>query len=150
MTVVSNASPLIALERIQQIELLQRLFGYIVIPPAVRVEVFGTQSPPDWIVERKPTIPFRPSRDLGKGETEAIALTLELHADWLLMDDLDGRKEARRVGVSVMGTIGILVRAKCEGIISTVSPFLNAPQDMGFYFSDELRATALQLAGEML
>jgi predicted nucleic acid-binding protein len=148
MTVVSNASPLIAFERIRRQELLKRLFGTIFIPPAVRVEVFGLHQLPDWIVEREPTPAFHPSKSLGRGEVEAIALALELKADWLLMDDLDGRKEAVRLGLTVMGTIGVLIFAKQKGIINAIQPLLDALEAVGFYYGEELRAIALSLAGE--
>ncbi len=148
MIVVSNASPLIALERIQCQELLCNLFGRIFIPPAVRREVFGTKPLPNWIAEKQPTLPFHPSKDLGKGETEAIALALELKADWLLMDDLDGRKEALRSGLTVMGTIGILIRAKREGVIAELKPLLDKLEATGFYFGQNLRLIALQAVGE--
>jgi len=148
MTVVSNASPLIAFERIRRQELLKRLFGTIFIPPTVRVEVFGLQQPPDWIVEREPTLAFHPSKSLGRGEVEAIALALELKADWLLMDDLDGRKEAIRLGLTVMGTIGVLIHAKQQGIINAIRPLLDELETVGFYYGQELRALALSTAGE--
>jgi len=150
MIAVSNASPLIAFERIRRQELLKQLFGTIFIPPAVRVEVFGLQQLPDWIVEKAPGLTFYPSRKLGKGEIEAIALALELKADWLLMDDLDGRKEATRLGLTVMGTIGVLILAKQRSIINTIRPLLDELEAVGFYYGQELRAIALSLAGEFL
>lgn len=147
--VVSDTSPLIALERIHSLELLQRLFGPIYIPSTVRAEIFKTQRLPDWIVEKNPVATFHPSKSLGKGEIEAIALAVELNADLLLMDDLEGRKEAKRVGLTVMGTIGVLIQAKRMGIIKTLSPLLEALEITGFYLNRELKATALSVVGEL-
>ena len=149
MIVVSNASPLIALERIHRQELLKALFGTIFIPPAVRVEVFGEGQIPEWIAERAPKLHFRPSKDLGKGEIEAIALALELRADWLLMDDLDGRKEAIRAGLSVMGTIGVLIMARQQGVINDLRLVLDELTSSGFYFDEKLRMLALSIVGEL-
>lgn len=92
---------------------------------------------------------LHPSKGLGKGEVEAIALALRLNADWLLMDDLSGRREAIRIGLTVMGTVGVLIRAEQESLIEPLEPLLDELEAAGFRFSRNLRLFALQLAGEL-
>lgn len=78
--VVSNASPLIALERIGHLDLLKVLLGGVIVPPQVAREVFGDDSPPDWIRVTKPETTVPEAATLGAGEREAIALAEELEA----------------------------------------------------------------------
>ena len=88
---VSNSSPIIAFERLGQMELLQRLTTSLLVPSAVRAEAFGSAPLPDWISERVITQPLSAivlSGRLGKGESEAIALAVEMGDCYLLLDDL--------------------------------------------------------------
>ena len=102
MIVVSNASLLIAGLDIGLGAIFEALFGEVFIPPAVRQEVFTSRPQPSWITEHPLTNPSA-SRllqgRLGAGEREAIALTLEVQADLLLMDELAGRRTATSLGV---------------------------------------------------
>jgi predicted nucleic acid-binding protein len=95
--VVSNSSPLIAGLDIGLGAIFAALFGEVFIPPAVRQEVFTSRPQPSWITEHPLTNPSA-SRllqgRLGVGEREAIALTVEVKADLLLMDELAGRRTA--------------------------------------------------------
>jgi len=81
MRFVCNASPLIGFERLQRPDLLQAITGSLLIPSAVRIEVFGTQRPPAWIVEQSLSQPLSRrilASRLGPGESEAIGLALEV------------------------------------------------------------------------
>ena len=60
---------------------------------------------------------------MAVGETEAIALALELRADLLLMDDRRGVKAARRHGIDVTGTLGVLGLAGKHGLVNLVEAF---------------------------
>lgn len=66
------------------------------------------------------------SRELDKGEAEAIALALELGADQVLIDERRGRRIAARLNLRYTGILGILVEAKNRGLISEVKPLLDA------------------------
>lgn len=119
-TFVSNSSQLISFERLNRLDLLQALTETLLIPTAVRHEVFGTKPSPAWISERPITqaiaqIAFSPR--LGQGEREAIVLALELGDCTLLLDDLAARRTAEAMGLSVVGTIGLLVLAKKRGLL---------------------------------
>lgn len=76
-------------------------------------------------------------RDLDRGEAETVALALELNADLILMDEQEGRRAAERLGLDVIGVIGVLLEAKAKNIIDAVQPHLDAlRQTPGFYISN--------------
>ncbi len=150
MRVVSNASPLIGLSNIGQLEILRDVFGEVIVPPAVGRE-FGEELP-GWITVKAPE--NRPLvqallDSLGDGESEAIALAIELNADFLILDDLKARKIARKLGVRVIGTAGLLLLAKRRGVIKEVKPSLMGLVEKGFRISNEVIEFILKSAGEM-
>lgn len=160
MVVVANAGPLIALAQIDQIELLPALYGKIVIPAAVQQEVVApghgrpgveTIQKADWIVLRRvqDTVAVQLlSERLDQGESEAIALALEINADLILIDEARGRRVAETRGLHKTGTLGTLIAARKRGLVLTVRPLLDALVDSGFYMSDELYQTVLSLVPE--
>ncbi len=154
--VVSNASPLIALAGIEQLELLRRLFGRVVIPPAVRDEVRDDRTrtalqAADWITTRpvRDTFAVQVLREsLGAGESEAIVLAQELSADWLLLDDRTARRKAEATGLRVIGTLGLLLMGKSAGYLSELKPLLDGLRQTDFYLSTDLYTLILKQAGE--
>ena len=151
MIVVSNSSPLIAGADVGVEAIYESLFGEVVIPPAVRQEAYTSRSQPSWITEPSLTNPLASELlqgRLGAGECEAIALTLELNADLLLMDELAGRRTATSLGVRVMGTWGVLLRAKTQELIPEVGPMIDQLIATGFYVDDELAERVRRTAGE--
>lgn len=129
--VLSDTSPIRYLVVIEAEELLQRLYGRILLPEAVSKELQAErtpesvkrwmQSPPSW-VQIVPDAASSPlsliSASLGAGETNAILLGLKIQADLVLMDERAGAEEARRLGLTVTGTLGILARCAELGWIS--------------------------------
>jgi predicted nucleic acid-binding protein len=122
MIVISDTTPLNYLALIGQQELLARLFERVIIPQAVWAELqaAGTPEPvrswvvsaPEWLEVRQAKLPADAALStLDPGEQEAILLAQELHADLLLIDDRDGRLEAARRNIAVVGTLGILDKA---------------------------------------
>ncbi len=88
-------------------------------------------------------------RSLDDGESESIALALELKADLILLDDLDDREAAEAVGLNVIGVLGVLLEARARCLIPTVSPSLDALRhEAGFYISAKLYQHVLELAKE--
>lgn len=88
-------------------------------------------------------------RDLDRGEAETLALAVELGAGLVLMDERDGRRFAQRLGLRPIGIVGILLDAKKSGLLDHIRPCLDALRhDAGFYVSDGLYASAVELAGE--
>ncbi len=149
--VVSDASPLIALQQIGQLALLERLFGTLLIPPAVARETDIGGTWPTWIHERPPAQPLSSQvlrASLGPGESEAISLALEAHADLLIVDDRPARRLAQALGIPIIGTLGVLFAAKRKGIIAAVRPHIDALLAADFRAAPDLVARVLADAGE--
>jgi predicted nucleic acid-binding protein len=85
---------------------------------------------------------------LGPGEREAIALAVELGADEIILDDLSARRMATSLGIPVIGTLGLLLRAKKRGLIREVRPLVEALQSQGFRISERVLSGILAAAGE--
>jgi len=123
MIVVADASPLIAMARVEKLDLLRTLFGRLLIPDAVWKEVVeagadkaGTVdvAGAKWIERRSimdSSLVNLLKHDLGAGEAEAIVLARELNADFVLMDERLGRSAARSLGLKVVGLVGVLIEA---------------------------------------
>lgn len=161
MIVVSNTSPLTNLAAIGQFDLLHSLYVRLHIAHAVwdELNAKGRRWPggdevagAGWIeqhpVQNQPLVAAL-RRDLDRGEAETIALALELNADLVLLDEQEGRHAAQRLGLRMVGTVGVLLEAKASGTVDTVRPHLDAlRQTAGFYLSRSLYQHALALAGE--
>lgn len=149
--IVSNSSCLIVLEKLGELDILQRLYGKIVIPPAVVDEVFRSTHKPDWMVVVKVKQPLASmilEKSIGDGESEAIALSLELKAELLIIDDLAARKLATELNLKYTGVVGVLLLAKGRGLISEVRTYLDQMLKHDFRISRTVYDDALELAGE--
>jgi predicted nucleic acid-binding protein len=160
LIVVCDASTLIALARIGQLDILVQIEAQVVIPMAVYEEVVikGAGKPGSdeirqatWIEtyavsDRDIVAQFRAV--LGTGESEAIALAKELAADLIILDDEDARNTAVAEGLKVVGLLAFLVLAKEEGIIHQIRPLLDALRQQGFFISDDLYYDILRRADE--
>lgn len=122
MIIVSDTTPLNYLAIIGKIEILERLAGRVLIPQAVYNELQDPKTPqqvrewidsrPLWVeVRQADTSLFTPQKKIGKGETEAIALAIELKAEALLIDDRNGIKEAHRLQIPTLRLFTILEEA---------------------------------------
>ncbi len=113
-------------------------------------EEFG-QPLPSWFQIRQPgnkNYQLLIESFVDKGEASAIALALESENSLLIIDDRKGRKFARQLGLSIIGTIGIIVDAKLAGIIPSVKPLLAKIKTTNFRITRELELLILQKAGE--
>jgi len=147
---VTNSTCLIALERIGQLGLLRQVFVALFIPPAVQTE-FGVSV--DWLIVKPVSgtgIVTALKTQLDEGEAQAIALAMESGDVFVVLDDKKARSIAKRMGLRVMGTIGILLRAKRKGAITKLKPLLNSLREVGFYMTDALYQEALRIAGESI
>ncbi len=154
MLVVADAGPLIALKGIDRLHLLRDLYGDVLAPPAVLREISpSVGSPPGWIVQATPSgkvpVDLLESR-LGVGEVEAIQLARQISADWLLLDDLAARRWALARELPVVGTVGILVRAREHGFVPAVRPLLDALIRNGNFIGAGLYEGALRRVGEII
>lgn len=151
--VISNTSPLIGLERIGQLQLIQQLFGVVVVPPAVVREVGATTTLPTWIEQRDVMQGIGPrilNASLGAGESEAISLALELQARLIILDDRPARRLAQALRLPVIGTVGILLAAKRQNFLPALRPSLDALVQQDFRISRQLYERVLVDAGETL
>jgi predicted nucleic acid-binding protein len=163
MPVVSDTSPLLNLAIINQLDLLPDQFGEVFIPPAVLAELkidsdfsgvatLRQAQANGWlkVVELTNTDTARAlKRDLDEGESAAIALALQLSLPLILMDEQEGRAAAQAMGLTTIGVLGVLLRAKRMGSLIALRPLLESLRDeAGFYLADSLWQTILQEAGE--
>lgn len=151
-SVVSNSSPLIALEQLGLLNLLEQIFSDIVVPPAVVKEVAPTVTLPAWVKEQALSQAIGSqilSASLGAGESEALSLALELRASLLILDERPARRLAGALGIPIMGTLGLLLKAKNLGFIPELKPQLEALLQHDFRVSPTLYAQVLKSAGEL-
>ena len=147
MNVVADAGPLIALARIGQLPLLPSLYGEVRVPEAARDEVRNASWVRTESVRDSLAVDLLRDR-LGAGESDAIVLAIEAGADLLLMDEERGRRLAESRGLTVLGTLGVLILSKRRGLLDQVARHLDALLASGFRMDEELHQTVLQLAGE--
>ena len=150
--VVADASALICLGWVDQLQILPGLFGRIVVPPAVAAEATRRGSAlPSWVDVRPPTRPLDArvsAAQLGAGESEVLCLGLELEDAWVILDDLDARTLARGLGLRVIGTAAVLVEAKRAGLLPQVRPPLDALLERGFRLDRRVYDLILKAVGE--
>ena len=147
--IISDTSCLILLDKIGELELLNKLFGTIITTSEVANE-FG-QPLPSWVEIKQPSDKNYQSiieATVDKGEASAIALAIEMDDCLLIIDDLKGRKFANKIGLTIIGTIGVIVDAKLTGIISSVKPVLAKIKMTNFRITKELEAIILKRSGE--
>ena len=157
--VVVNSAPLIILCKIGRLDILQKLYGEILIPTAVYQEVTKVKDSAciqmmngnEWIhvmqiqndIEKKMY-----KAKLHAGEVEVMILAQEQKADLVIIDDNAAKKTAKYLGLTVTGTLGILLKAKKQGIIETIYPLLFEMKRNGFYVDSWLEHMVLEQAGE--
>lgn len=147
--VIADTSCFIALSRVGGLQLLNDLYGSVVTTPAV-VQEFGSPLP-HWVkvTEPKDQLHLRMLMlTLDRGEASAIALALEVSGCVIVLDERKGRNMARALGLSVTGTLGMLVKAKHKGLIPSLRPWLERFQEAGFRYSREVETAVLRAAGE--
>lgn len=156
---ISNTSPLLYLYRIGVVDWLPKLFSDVWIPQAVLDEFqVGQQKGYDvpkpnsygWlhIVNPRATPSEWLALDLGPGELAAMALALENPARIVLLDDLLARRTAQAAGLTVWGTLKILLEGKAQGVTDKIAPLINRLNQAGLWLSDEVQQQILKLAGE--
>lgn len=147
--VISDSSCLIALTNAGHLELLQRVYGHILTTPEVIAE-YGLPTP-FWIAVKEPMDKALVARfkDLvDAGEASALALAMELEGSVVILDDLAARRLAYELELPHTGTLGVLLKAKAQGVLAAVAPVLNDLKRVGFRLSREVEEKALRLAGE--
>jgi len=147
--VISDSSCLIALDNIGMLFILKELYGKIYISREVADE-FGKKTE-DWIETRK-------VRDenyvnilntlIDLGESGSIALSFEFSNSLLILDDLKARQVARNLNLRFTGLLGVILKAKQKGIISSVKDMINRLKSVNFRISQAMENEVLRLADE--
>jgi predicted nucleic acid-binding protein len=148
-TIIADTSCIILLNKINELEILNRLFGTIITTPEVAKE-FCHQLP-SWFQIRQAKDKNYQSiieASVDKGEASAIALAIELYDCLLIIDDRKGRRFATQLGLTIIGTIGVILDAKLAGIIPSVRPILLKIRTTNFRISERLELLILNKAGE--
>jgi predicted nucleic acid-binding protein len=124
--IISDTSCLILLDKIEELKLLKKLFGQIIVTREIASEF--KKELPEWFTIQEPTNKTYQKileASLDKGEASAIAFALEQTDCLLIIDDYKGRKYAEQLGIKITGTLGILIDAKLSGYIESVKPMLD-------------------------
>ncbi len=157
--VVSNTTPILSFMKLNRLYILKEIYKEIIIPEAVYLELekgrskyYINISDESWIkivkVKNKSLIK-QLEKDLDKGESESITLSIEISTDLLLIDEKLGRKIAEEKGIKISGTIGVLLKAKKRGIVKEVKPFIYELIEKGNYYKDSFIKLVLEYAGEL-
>lgn len=154
--VVVDAGPLISLAAVEQLDLLARIYARVLVPEAVIEEI--SMPPYDaapilgcgWIERGHVQAPPLPEvlAALDAGETSVIMLALQESIRHVLIDERKGRRVALAAGLSVSGTVGVVLRAKRLGLLSEVRPVLVGLREAGLWLADDLIERTAREAGE--
>src|SRR5689334_1827613 len=125
-TIISDTSCFIILANIGELELLHQVYGQITTTPEIVTE-YG-EPLPGWV--KIATVKDKYKQQLlemqiDKGESSAIALAMETPNSTIILDDIKARKIAEQLGLTYTGTIGVIIKAKLNGIISSIKPILS-------------------------
>jgi predicted nucleic acid-binding protein len=147
--IIADTSCLIIYDRINQLEILQHTFSELIVTDKVAAE-FGEL--PDWISIRQFTNKkqyLELARELGKGEASSIALALEFENCLLIIDERKGRKVAEELKIEIIGSLGVLIKAKEKRVIKSVKGILDLIDKTNFRISESIKEKVLKKAGEL-
>lgn len=151
---VVNASPLILLGKIHHIALLGKLTDELIVPSRVVQEV-GRRLEGERVVAEVASLPGArfegeietspelTAWNLGPGESQVLALARAFPGSHAVLDDLEARRCALSFGLPLIGTLGIILRAKSKGVIESARPVIENLRRVGLYASDSLIEQAL-------
>lgn len=157
MKVVSNTTPIIWLASINRLDILEKLFGEIIIAEAVYSEIKAKQG---YGYEQVDSHFINVQRIQGQlyknflltqldlGEAETIILAKELTADFVIIDENLGYRFANNVGLTAIRTLSLLLKAKEKGFITEAKPLLDDMIDKGRWYSNTVYRSFLAKAGE--
>ena len=142
---------MIALAQLNLLDAIAPLFADLAVPPAVTREIAPSVVSPEWVRQIAlggASDPRVIQAALGPGETEAIGLALELGTHVVALDERRARRVARSLGLPLVGTAGLLLAAKQDGLILAVKPYLDALVEAGFFLPSAVVAGVLAQAEE--
>ncbi|MES2703049.1 MAG: DUF3368 domain-containing protein [Bacteroidota bacterium] len=147
--IISDASCLILLDKIGELNILRRLFGTVLTTTEIAIEYGNTL--PDWVIVKETsnkTYQAIIAASVDSGEASAIALAIDYDESLLIIDDLKARKFATQLGLDITGTMGVLIEAKASGVIPAVKPILEKIKRTNFRLSKTLESFVLTAVGE--
>jgi len=148
-TIISDSSCLIVFDNMDELEILNKLYGKIITTKEVAKEYRKTL--PEWFeIQAVKNKKYQTELEsiIDKGEASAIALAVEIKDCIVIIDDLKARKLAKRIGLNLTGTIGIILKAKQNEIINSVKPILSKLKQTNFRLSEKLEQDIINEAGE--
>ena len=160
-TLVINTTPLIALSAAACFDALPLLYQRVIVPLEVAGEIRAggrhgigvaeVNSAPLWLeVPASPAaIPPYLANALDLGEAAVIALALERNIPLVCIDETVGRRMARLSGLTLTGSLGILIKAKQRGFPVVIADAVRRMRDQGIWLSAQVIASALAAAGEV-
>ena len=158
--VVVNTTPLIALSHVGRLDILKKLYGEIIIPEAVYIELSvkkdsickkTVDKSLDWIRVEKiknQMAKVMYKTQLHDGEVEVMILSKEIGADVVIIDDANAKKHAKYLELPVTGTLGVLIKAKQKGYVDELKPILQQMIENNIYISQKLVELCLNQVGE--
>jgi len=146
--IVADTSCLILLSKIDELDLLEKIFGKVSVTDVVKSEFIDPL--PQWITITNPSSNFHKGLQyiLDPGEASSIGLAFELENCLLIIDESKGRKIAKELGIAITGTLGVLLNAKQKGIINSIKPLLHKINTTNFRLSENIINQVLLLANE--
>ena len=155
MILIADSSALVTLSIVDKLDILEQLFGEVYVPRAVYEEVSQENKAESYKLKNycKDKVLDIQSRtnfniSLGQGESEAIVLYSEQNADFLLCDDKKAKKFAQNFGLKVIGSLGILLKAKESGLINEISPLIELLKNSRIFIDDRTFELVLKMASE--
>lgn len=157
MILIADSSALIALAICDGLHLLEPLYGEVLVPEAVYAEVTESEKAEAGTLRNYLQGRTRPvdtdtyvylDAFADRGETEAMLLYKQIKADKLLIDDRRGRRIAQLNGISIVGSLGVLLAAKKRGLLAQIAPALTKLANSRIFIDPDLIQTVLELAGE--
>jgi uncharacterized protein len=155
---ITNTSPVSALVGVGHLDLLAALFAKVIVPLEVWDELRRGPDAAEVLAALlclpngavQPNVHPAPveAAALHAGELAAISLALANPEAWVLLDDGPARKIARRLGLHVVGILGVLIEAKRQDFIAEVRPILENLVAQGFHLSPAIITAALEASGE--
>jgi predicted nucleic acid-binding protein len=156
--IISNTTPILSLLKIDKLDLLKELYGIVIVPFAVYQEIEEGKEKPyyqdltslDWIEIRNIKNPDSREYliDLDDGEAEVLVLAKEINADLVILDEIMGRRYAKQFKINLTGTIGILLKAKENGLIISIKKLISELVEKGTWLNPKLISKAIKMANE--
>ena len=154
--IVTNTSPLLTLSKMRAFDLIGDLPLEFVCPEEVENEIMAGAEKnfdvimPAWleVVKLKSKVFPLAAASLDLGEAAVIQLALEQNIKTVCIDEVAGRRAAKAVGLNIVGSLGLLGKAKSLGLISKIKPFIEKAKNEGIYYDEKLITEFLRTVGE--